>query len=160
MAFCSSCGSQVDDGVKFCPGCGQTMFAAAGGGAAPGGSGGSIGGGGSAVTAQNENVMGALAYLLIPAIIFLVVEPYSKNRFIRFHSFQSLFYCLASVAIQITLGILSSILAFIGIGFVIAMIMPLVSLALFVVWIILVVKAFQGQKYKLPMIGDWAEKQV
>ncbi len=161
MPFCNSCGSHVDDGVKFCPGCGQAMAAAtAGGGSAPSGSGGSIGGGSSAVASENENVMGALAYLLIPAIIFLVVEPYSKNRFIRFHSFQSLFYCLASVAIQITLGILSSILAFIGIGFVIAMIMPLVSLALFVVWIILVIKAFQGQKYKLPMIGDWAEKQV
>ena len=166
MPFCNSCGSQVDDGVKFCPGCGQTMAAAmAGGGSEPGGSGrpmggGSIGGGASAASTQNDNVMGALAYLLIPAIIFLVVEPYSKNRFIRFHSFQSLFYCLASVAIQITLGILSSILAFIGIGFVIAMIMPLVSLALFVVWIILVIKAFEGQTYKLPMIGDWAEKQV
>ena len=104
--------------------------------------------------------MGALAYLLIPAIIFLVVEPYSKNRFIRFHSFQSLFYCLAAVGIQIVLGILSTILSFIGIGFVIALLMPLVSLAFFVVWIILVIKAFQGQKYKLPMIGDWAEGQV
>jgi len=109
---------------------------------------------------QNDNVMAALAYLLIPAIIFLVVEPYSKNRFIRFHSFQSLFYCVASIAIQIVLGILSSILAVVGIGFIIGMLLPIVSLALFVVWIILVIKAFQGQTYKLPLIGDWAEQQV
>ncbi len=159
MAFCNSCGAQVDDGVKFCPKCGQAMAAAAMGGSSAAGS--SAGGGSASVTAtQNDNVMGALAYLLIPAIIFLVVEPYSKNRFIRFHSFQSLFYCVASIAIQIVLGILSSILAVIGIGFIIGMLLPILSLALFVVWIILVIKAFQGQTYKLPLIGDWAEQQV
>jgi uncharacterized membrane protein len=161
MAFCNSCGAQVDDGVKFCPGCGQAMAgAAAGGGAQPNPAGPTSSGGLNTDASENQNVMGALAYLLIPAIIFLVVEPYSKNRLIRFHSFQSLFFCLASVGIQIVLGILSSILAFVGIGFLIALVMPLVSLALFVVWIILVIKAFQGQQYKLPMIGDWAQQQV
>lgn len=155
MPFCNSCGSQVDAGVKFCPGCGQTMTASG-----PGASIGSGGGGATASSASNDNLMGALAYLLIPAIIFLVVEPYNKNRFIRFHSFQSLFFCLASVAFQIALGVLSSILAVVGIGFVIAMVMPLVSLALFVVWILLVVKAFQGSEYRLPLIGDLAAKQV
>lgn len=161
MAFCNSCGSQVDDGVKFCPKCGQAMAASAVGGETPSSVGGSGFSAGSQASAdENQNVMGALAYLLIPAIIFLVVEPYSKNKFIRFHSFQSLFYCLASVGIQIVLGILSSILAVVGIGFVIGMLLPLVSLALFVVWIILVIKAFQGQTYKLPMIGDWAQQQV
>ena len=160
MAFCNSCGAQADDGVKFCPGCGQTMAGAAAGGAQPSAAGPSSSGGLNTDATENQNVMGALAYLLIPAIIFLVVEPYSKNRFIRFHSFQALFFCLASVGIQIVLGILSSILAFVGIGFLIALVMPLVSLALFVVWIILVIKAFQGQQYKLPMIGDWAQQQV
>lgn len=161
MAVCNSCGAQVEDGVKFCPSCGQAVTGpAAGGGAAPNPASAPAGGGLNANAAENQNVMAALAYLLIPAIIFLVVEPYSKNRFIRFHSFQSLFYCLASIGIQISLGILSSILAFVGIGFLIAMVMPIVSLALFVVWIILVIKAFQGEHYKLPLIGDWAQQQV
>jgi len=155
----------VDAGVKFCPKCGNAMAGEAASGdpetSSPSGPAASPGTGASEITATaNDNVMGALAYLLIPAIIFLVMEPYNKNRFVRFHSFQSLFFCLASIAIQIGLGILSSILAFVGIGFVIAMIMPLVSLALFVIWILLVIKAFQGEEYKLPVVGDWAAQQV
>jgi len=134
------------------------MAAAAASGASGAGPASAPASGGSNVAAvENENVMGALAYLLIPAIIFLVVEPYSKNRFIRFHSFQALFYCLASIAIQIVSTIVNGILAFIGIGFLIGMV---ISLALFVVWIILVIKAFQGQQYKWPLIGDWAQQQV
>lgn len=158
MPFCNSCGSQVDAGVKFCPGCGQAM-AGGSAGASPS-MGGSVGGGGAVTAAANDNLMGALAYLLIPAIIFLIIEPYNRNRFVRFHSFQSLFFCLASVVLQVALGVLSSVLAVVGIGFLVAMVMPLVSLALFVVWIILVVKAFQGTQYRLPLIGDWAAKQV
>ena len=112
------------------------------------------------VDSSNDNVMGALAYLLIPAILFLVIEPYNKNRFIRFHSFQSIFFTLASIGFNIAWTVLAGILSFVGIGFILWMIYPLISLLLFAVWIILIVKAFQGQMYKLPWIGDLAEKQA
>jgi len=99
-----------------------------------------------------------LAYVtIIPAIIFLVMEPYNKNRFIRFHSFQCLFFCVALIVLQIGLSILAVV------PFMAIVTIPLhllIALGAFIVWIILLMKANQGQMYKLPMIGDLAEKQA
>src|SRR5205823_4539366 len=110
MAFCGSCGTQVSDGIAFCPKCGkpigvappQEPFAAppppppvAPAYAA------------SATTAGGalaDNIAGMLAYFtIIPAIVFLLVEPYNRNRFVRFHSFQCLFTAVALVVVQIAL---------------------------------------------------------
>ena len=92
-----------------------------------------------------------LAYLFIPAIIFLVIEPYNKNRFVRFHCFQSLFYTVACIVIGIALGFIPLL------GIVVGM---LLSLLEFAVWVILLLKAYQGQMFKLPVIGDMAEQQA
>ena len=105
--------------------------------------------------------MGALAYVtFIPAIIFLLIEPYKNIKFVRFHAFQCLFFSAAAVVINIALTILSIILAFIGVGFLLGIINMLLQLGLFILWIVLILKAYQGEKYKLPMIGDLAEKQA
>jgi uncharacterized membrane protein len=102
--------------------------------------------------------MGALAYVtIIPAIIFLVIEPYSKNPFVRFHSFQCLFFAGAVFALNIANMILSMI-PFIGL-LTIASGM-LIFFGAVAVWALLVFRAYQGEKFKLPMIGDLAEKQV
>ena len=99
-----------------------------------------------------------LAYVtFIPAIIFLVTEPYNKSRFIRFHSFQSIFLFVAVVIIQVALTFLTVV------PFLILVTAPLhmlVALGALIVWIILLLKANQGQMYKLPLIGDLAEKQA
>ena len=77
MAFCSECGTQVADGVQFCTSCGKPMGARAAA-AAPASA--------AAAGGLADNVAGLLAYLtIIPAIIFLVIEPFNKNRFVRFH---------------------------------------------------------------------------
>ena len=142
MAFCPNCGTQIPDGGA-CPKCA---------GVTP-----SIG----ATTASGgltDNLAGALAYVtFIPAIAFLVLEPYNKNRFIRFHAFQCLFLTGALVALSIALGIVAMI-PFIGL---------LTIPVHFVIWIgaivlaiILALKAYQGQKFKLPVIGDMAEQQA
>jgi uncharacterized membrane protein len=99
-----------------------------------------------------DNVAGMLAYVtIIPAIVFLVVEPYNRNRFIRFHAFQCLFTALALVAIHIVLAFIPVI------GWVIS---GLVSLATLALVIILMIKAYNGKMWKLPIIGDMAEKQA
>jgi len=99
-----------------------------------------------------------LAYVTpIPSILFLVLEPYNRNRFIRFHSFQNIFFCVAMVAISIALSIFS-LIPFIGL--ILLPVHLLIGIGAFAVWIILLLKANQGQMFKLPIIGDMAEKQA
>jgi uncharacterized membrane protein len=109
----------------------------------------------SEATAQSglsDNAAGALAYVtLIPAIIFLIVEPYNKNSYVRFHSWQSIFLGIAAFAVQIVLSVIPVI------GWII---IPFVLVAFLVVWIIVLLKALKGERYKLPVIGPLAEKQA
>ncbi len=105
-----------------------------------------------------DNVAGMIAYVtFIPAIIFLVTAPYNKNRFVRFHSFQSIFLFVAVVALHIAVSVLGVVPLMILITFPLHM---LISLGAFIVWVILLLKANQGQMWKLPVIGDMAEKQA
>jgi uncharacterized membrane protein len=151
MAFCSSCGAQIADGVTTCPACAGRAAATV-----------------PAVATANaggmaDNVAGMLAYItIIPSIIFLVMEPYNKNRFVRFHSFQNLFFVGALIVCWIAFTILSMMLAFVPIlgHIIIALCWFAVAVGSFVVWIIMLLKANQGQMWKLPVIGDMAEKQA
>jgi uncharacterized membrane protein len=150
MAFCSVCGAQTPDGSTICPACSRSGAPAARPVAA------SAGG-------MTDNVAGMLAYVtIIPAILFLVIEPYNKSRFVRFHSFQNIFLHVAALVLWIALFIVSAVLAFIPIlGHLIAfLIWMALSVGLLVVWIMLLIKANQGQMWKLPVIGDMAEKQA
>jgi uncharacterized membrane protein len=148
MAFCSACGTQVAECATICSAC----SAKASGVAAPAGSG-----------ALADNVAGMLAYVtIIPAILFLVLEPYNKSRFVRFHCFQNIFLHVAALVLWIGLFIVSAVLAFIPIlGHLVAFLLwMLLSIGIFIVWIVLLLKANQGQMWKLPVIGDLAEKQA
>ena len=111
-----------------------------------------------AASGMADNVAGMLAYVtFIPAIIFLVTPPYNQSRFIRFHSFQSIFFTVAIVALQIVLTFLTVV------PFMILITGPLhmlVALGALIIWIILLLKANQGLMFKLPIIGDLAEKQA
>jgi uncharacterized membrane protein len=150
MAFCSVCGAQTPDGSTVCPACSRSGAPAARPAAAT-------------VGAMTDNVAGMLAYVtIIPAILFLVMEPYNKNRFVRFHSFQNIFLHVAGLVLWIGLFIVSMVLAFIPIlGHIVAFLLWMtLSVGLLVVWIILLLKANQGQMFKLPIIGDMAEKQA
>jgi len=105
-----------------------------------------------------DNVAGMLAYVtIIPAIVFLVLEPYNRNRFIRFHSFQSIFFAIAWTVLWIALSMFAHI-PFLGWASIV--LWPLIGLGGLIVWVILVLKAYQGQMFKLPVIGDMAEKQA
>ncbi len=150
MAFCNMCGAQIADGTTTCAACAGRIPAAPVATAAP-------------AQGMADNVAGMLAYItIIPAIIFLVMEPYNKNRFIRFHSWQNLFFCGAWIVLWIAFMILSAVLAFIPIlGHLVAFLLW-IALAIggCVIWVVLLIKANQGQMYKLPFIGDLAEKQA
>jgi uncharacterized membrane protein len=150
MAFCTVCGAQTADGSTVCAACGRSGAPAAQPVTAPAG-------------AMTDNVAGMLAYVtIIPAMLFLVIEPYSKSRFVRFHSFQNIFLHVAGLVLWIALFIVSMVLAFIPIlGHIVAFLLWMcLSVGLLIVWIILLLKANQGQMWKLPIIGDMAEKQA
>ena len=116
----------------------------------------------AAGTGLTDNVAGAIAYItIIPAIIFLIVEPYNKNSFVRFNSWQCIFLCLAAfvldIAIGIVLGIVSMMFPYTLLGF---YLWRLVSLFWLAVLVFCAYNAYQGKRYKLPFIGDLAEKQA
>ena len=96
---------------------------------------------------SDENLKGALCYALgfLSGVFFLLTEK--ENKFIRFHAMQSTVVFLGIVVFTM-IPIIGQILSI--------LVMPLS----FILWIILMYKAYQGEKYKLPMVGDFAEKQV
>ena len=108
-----------------------------------------------------DNVAGLLVYLIgILAIVFLLIEPYNKNKFVRFHCFQCIFYWCAAVALGIGMAVLGIVLGMLHLGALVLLLWPVVWLAYFVGWVLLMVKAYQGQMWKLPFIGDLAAKQA
>ena len=144
MAFCNMCGTQIPDNTTVCANCAGRIPPRPA----------------TAVPVQgmSDNVAGMLAYVtIIPAIIFLLVEPYNRNRFVRFHSFQCLFFAAALLVIHFGLGVLAVVPFMAVLTFPFHM---LVNLGAFILWIILLIKANQGQMYKLPFVGDLAEQQA
>jgi uncharacterized membrane protein len=144
MAFCATCGSPVEG--QFCAKCGGKVGAAPSAASDP-----TV----QASGAMADNVASALCYLLglITGIIFLVLAPYNKNPVVRFHAFQSIFMNVACIAASIVLNmvfLMMHLWAF----------TPLISLAFFVLWIYLLVMAYQGKKIVLPVIGPIAQQQA
>jgi uncharacterized membrane protein len=118
-----------------------------------------------AAAGMEENVASALCYLLglITGVVFLVLEPYNKNRNVRFHAFQSIFFNLGAIVFQIALSIIFAILRSIlpyGAWFALTGLSLLVSLAFFGAWIFLMYKAYNREFFKIPVIGDLAAKQA
>lgn len=96
---------------------------------------------------MQENVAAALSYVLgiVSGIVFLLID---KREFVRFHAAQSTVFCALWI-------ILVTLLPLTIIG---AVLVPLVSLVGLGLWVILIIKAYQGELFKLPLIADWAEK--
>jgi uncharacterized membrane protein len=106
----------------------------------------------TATSGLSDNAAGALAYVtIIPAIVFLLVEPYNKKPFIRFHAWQCIFLFIACIAVEFILGIIPII------GWII---IPFFGLGILALVIFLIIKASQGSKIVLPLIGPFAEKQA
>ena len=99
----------------------------------------------------SENSAGALAYVtIVPAIVFLLMPPYNQSPSVRFHSWQSIFLGIALIVLSVinVIPLLGQLIFLVG------------FVALFVLWIICVVKALNGQKFVIPVIGPLAAKQA
>jgi len=107
----------------------------------------------------SENAAGGLAYVfLIPAVFFLLTEPYNKNSYIRFHSWQCVFMAIAWVVIDTAIWIFTHAMSFLSL--IASGLYPLIALAMIILWIMVLIKAFNGERFRLPIVGDLAEKQA
>jgi uncharacterized membrane protein len=106
----------------------------------------------------SDNAASGLAYItIIPAIIFLILEPFNRNSLVRFHSWQSIFLAIAWIVVDVATLILRR-MPFLGWTMWFAV--PLVELGFFIIWLIVLINAFNGKRFKLPIVGDLAEKQA
>jgi uncharacterized membrane protein len=106
---------------------------------------------GKSSTGMAPNLAAALSYLLgvITGIIFYVLEK--ENKFVRFHAMQSILFCGAWIVINVILMIIPVI------GWMVAGIVNIIGIVL---WLIVLLKAFSGEQFKIPLIGDLAEKNI
>ncbi|MGZ9583425.1 DUF4870 domain-containing protein [Paenibacillus marinisediminis] len=102
-------------------------------------------------TGLDQNIAGLLCYLLgaVTGIIFLILEK--NNRFIKFHAMQSLLVFGGLFVLNIVLGFIPIL------GWILSVVIYPIGVIL---WIVLMVKAYSGKWFKLPIVGDIAEKQV
>jgi uncharacterized membrane protein len=148
MPHCTKCGAAVADNAAFCPSCGATQGAAATTSPAV-----------SSQSGMAENVAGLLCYLLgwVTGLIFYLID---KRPFVRFHAAQSIVVFGGLHIVSIVLGMFFgvSIMAHgwtgLGAG---VILFHLLHLATFILWILLMVKAYQGEKFRVPFAADLAE---
>jgi uncharacterized membrane protein len=108
-------------------------------------------------TGLDSNIAGLLSYVLgwITGLIFFLLEE--KDEFVRFHAMQSIIVFGAITVVEIVLG-LFRLIPYVGVLFLV--LQSLVGLIAFVLWVVLMVKAYQGARYKLPWAGELAEKYL
>ena len=150
MPFCGTCGASVEG--RFCAKCGSAV----GSGQAPPT-------GGPQPTSDSaaplaDNVASALCYAvgLVTGIIFLVITPYNRNRTVRFHAFQSIFMHVGVIACYIAASIAFSFLRVFALFF----LWPLIGMAVFILWVYMLISTYQGKQVELPVIGPFARQQA
>jgi uncharacterized membrane protein len=141
MAFCQACGTEVS-GAAFCPKCGASQGAAAPV-AAPSSEG------------LAENVAGLLCYVVgwVTGIIFLLID---KRPFVKFHAAQSIVVFGGLTILRIGVGMMVSFNGLFGLGLWAAVSM-LIGLLTLILWILLMMKAYQHELFKLPVAAGIAE---
>jgi uncharacterized membrane protein len=112
----------------------------------------------TAQTGLSETAASGLAYLtFIPAIIFLVVAPYNQNANVRFHAWQSIFLSITCAVVWIVLTLIGVVPI---LNFFDWVLMPFVAFGFLILWVIVLVNAFQGKRFKIPVLGDFALRQA
>jgi len=151
--ICRNCGVDMVAGAAFCPSCGKPADVTSGPSPDANSS--------LSATGLQPNIAALLCYLagFLTGIFFLAVEPYKSDRFVRFHAFQSIFLSIAWFVVYVALGVFLTILPgpLWHLGWVIR---SLFELAFFLLWVLLMYKAYNNEQFKLPAIGDLAAKQA
>jgi|SRR6202035_4135622 uncharacterized membrane protein len=154
MAFCSACGAEVG-GAAFCPKCGVAQGAATAPAAAAA----------PPTAGMEENVAGLLCYIFgwISGLIFLLID---KRPFVKFHAAQSIAFNIGIFAVYVAFGIVGFVLTMVTamlhfpVGFFMVFLWPIIGIGVLIAWIFLMYKAYNHEKYKLPIIGNIVENMV
>jgi uncharacterized membrane protein len=108
------------------------------------------------------NIASMLCYICMPitSIVFMLMEK--ENKDVQFHAWQGTTFGVAWIVVVVALNIITMILGSIAsiLGVIMSILVPVLGLAVFVLWIICLVKAYQGERWKIPYIGDFAEKKA
>ncbi len=152
---CPKCGAEIKPEDQFCGGCGAILSGTT---PIP-----EMGGRSTTKTSSglSENTKGMLCYLFgwLGGIVFLLIEK--ENKFVRFHAIQSVITFLILMILSIAVQPTSYYDQFSGTyRYSDATLSYFVSLLTLILWVVLMYKAYQGEKFKLPIIGDFAEKRV
>lgn len=167
MAFCTNCGTQVAEGTAYCTKCGARITSSApapppvsaSSAPPPQGSQANVAPAQSATASIQENVAGLLCYVLgwITGLIFLLID---KRPFVRFHAAQSIVVFGGLNILYILLGHFFLVGIAVGgaVGFGLgSLLFLIIRLGALILWILLMVKAYQGERYRLPLAGEYAD---
>ena len=137
---CAKCGTKNAEGTKYCQSCGSMLDTSKVAGS---------------TTSLEPNVAGLLCYVLgwITGLVFILIEK--ENKFVRFHAMQSIVTFGAFTVLWIPFSVLSQ-MDILRVLF--GILQTVTGVLAFVLWIVLMVKAYQGERFKLPIAGDIAEK--
>lgn len=128
---CPRCQSPMPATAAFCPGCGRSMQSLPSG----------------------ERMAAAMGYCtLVPAAVLLFLPAYRKSQFVRFHAWQSVLLWgvfLVATTVAVVFSNFAGAIALLLLGI-------LSSLAMFFLWIVLFLKAWQGERFELPFFGELA----
>lgn len=105
--------------------------------------------------AKQTNPIAAATYLgfFVTGIIFLYVEPYNQDNFIRFHARQSIGFTVAWFAVYIVLSVFIAVMPH-PIAAILSLVEGLVDIGFAVMWVILMYKAYNGERYRIPELAD------
>ena len=152
---CPKCGAALPDNANNCPMCGVTVVP--------------VGGGAAAIPvvqatgALADNLAAALCYVpfflgIIACIVLLIIEPYRRSKYVRFHAFQSLLTHAVFLALSLALGILGGMLT--SLLPIFAFVEALVALACLLLLLLLMYKAYQNTMIEVPFLGPLAARQA
>ena len=167
MSSCQSCGTALATDTCFCQSCGSPTEIKVSARAVEGSADGAVMSppGKTEPKMMDTNVVAALTYLagFLTGIIFLPLDPYKSNSFVRFHAFQSIFVNVAWIAFWIIWMILSAVLTPLMAGVFGLIALPLMlicTLAGIGIWIFLMFQAYQQKLFKLPIVGKFAAQHA
>lgn len=112
----------------------------------------------SQLAVSDRAAAGFAYFTAIPAVFFLLRDPYRKRHFVRFHAWQAIYFLFACILIGLVIDVLTETIPFLR--FLEFDHFPLVSLLLVILWVVVVIKAVNGERYRLPLIGAMAEKRA